>query len=76
MGNSKAIRTDFLEMQSALLTIQADLRADLDSMNELSEMVSMRLQMAMDRRSKYLETLSNVLKKIADTQEAITQNMK
>jgi hypothetical protein len=76
MDNAKAIERDLLEMQSGLLAVRADLQADLDSMNEMSEMVSMRLQMAMDRRSKFVETLSNVLKKIADTQDAIVQNMK
>jgi hypothetical protein len=35
-----------------LKTIQQDLQGVLDSMNEMSEMTSMRLQMAMDRRSK------------------------
>jgi hypothetical protein len=59
-----------------LWPIQQDLQGDLDSMNEMSEMTSMRLQMAMDRRSKFVETLSNMLKKIDGTQEAIIQNMK
>jgi hypothetical protein len=56
--------------------IQQDLQGDLDSMNEMSEMTSMRLQMAMDRRSAFVETLSNMLKKIDKSQEAIIQNMK
>lgn len=47
-----------------------------DSMNEMSEMTSMRLQMAMDRRSKFVEALSNIMKKINDTQSTMTQNMK
>jgi len=61
---------------SQLKGIQQDLQGDLDSMNEMSEMTSMRLQMAMDRRSKFVETLSNVLKKIDETSDAIVQNMK
>ncbi len=40
-------------------------------MSELSQMVSMRLQMAMDRRFNFVETLSNVLKTISDTQDSI-----
>jgi len=47
-----------------------------DSMNEMSEMTSMRLQMAMDCRSKFVETLSNIMKKMSDTDNSITQNMK
>jgi hypothetical protein len=48
----------------------------LDSMNEMSETESMRLQMAMDRRSKFVEALSNVMTKIATTDAAITKNLK
>jgi hypothetical protein len=59
-----------------LRQIQATLGADLNSMNEMSEMTSMRLQMAMDRRSKFVDTLSNVLKQIDGTAESIVANMK
>jgi hypothetical protein len=38
--------------------------------------MSMRLQMAMDQRSKVVETLSNVLKKIDETADQIVQNLK
>ena len=48
----------------------------LDSMSEMGEMESLRLQMAMDRLSKMMSTLSNLLKKISDTSSAITQNLK
>ncbi|HUJ31462.1 MAG TPA: hypothetical protein VLY23_09290 [Candidatus Acidoferrum sp.] len=56
--------------------IQADLQGSLDSMNEMSEMTSMRLQMAMDRRSKFIEILSNILKKMSDTESSIISNLK
>jgi hypothetical protein len=59
-----------------LLTIQAELQGDLDAMNEMSEMTSMRLQMALDRRSKLLQTLSNIEKKVIDMQNAIVKNLK
>jgi hypothetical protein len=59
-----------------LQAIQIDLRGDLDAMNEMSEMTSMRLQMAMDRRSQLLQTLSNIGKKMSDMQNAILQNLK
>lgn len=52
------------------------MKSDLDSMSEMGEMQSLRLQMAMDRLSKMMSTLSNVLKKISDTQGAIVQNIK
>jgi hypothetical protein len=52
------------------------LKSTLDSLNELSEMTSLRLQMMMDRRSKFISTLSNIMKKISTTQETISQNLK
>ena len=39
-------------------------------------MDQLQLQMAMDRLSKAMSTLSNVLKKISDTQSGITNNIK
>jgi hypothetical protein len=52
------------------------IKQSLDSMSELGETESLRLQMAMDRMSKLMSTLSNILKKISDTQQSITQNLK
>ncbi len=48
----------------------------LDSMSEMGEMESLRLQMAMDRLSKLMSTLSNLLKKASETASGITQNIK
>ncbi|MBL0134895.1 MAG: hypothetical protein IPP79_13315 [Chitinophagaceae bacterium] len=45
-------------------------------MSEISETSAMRLQMMMDRRSKFMEALSNMLKKMAATSNSITQNLK
>ena len=53
-----------------------DLKVKLDGMNEMSEMTSLRLQMTMDRRSKFIETLSNIMKKVGTTMDTITQNLK
>jgi len=39
-------------------------------------MDSIRLQMMMDRISKFEETLSNIMKKLGDTQASIIQNLK
>lgn len=54
----------------------ASINSELDSMNELGETESLRLQMAMDRKSKLIEALSNILKKISDTDSQILQNLK
>jgi uncharacterized protein involved in type VI secretion and phage assembly len=48
----------------------------LDSLSEMGEMESLRLQMAMDRLSKMMSTLSNILHKASETQAAITPNLK
>lgn len=52
------------------------LKDALDSASEISEMESLRLQMAMDRISKMMSTLSNVLKAIWDTVKDIVGNLK
>ena len=59
-----------------LRAIQYELKNELDSMSEMSEMESLRLQMAVDRFSKVMSALSNILKKISDTQSAIITNVK
>jgi septal ring factor EnvC (AmiA/AmiB activator) len=48
----------------------------LDAINEMSEETSLRLRMNMDRRSKFISTLSNIMKKISTTQDTIVQNLK
>ncbi len=50
--------------------------SERDGMNDMSEMTSLRLQMTMDRRSKVIQTLSNIMKKIQTTQDAIVSNIK
>jgi hypothetical protein len=50
--------------------------AQLSRMNEMSEEMSLRLQMAMDRRSKFISTLSQIIKKISTTQDILVQNIK
>ena len=56
--------------------IVAELQSKLDSLSEMSEMTTLRLQMMMDRRSKFLEALSNIMKKISAIQAAVVQNLK
>ena len=61
----------------AIVDAQLDaIKQSLDSMSELGETESLRLQMAMDRMSKLMSTLSNILKKISDTSNSIAQNLK
>jgi hypothetical protein len=55
---------------------QAALQNDLDSDNDISEMAQTQLQMLMDRRSKLLETASNIEKSMSDTDAAIVSNLK
>ena len=49
---------------------------DLGSSSELGATESLRLQMAMDRLSRLMTTLSNLLKKVADSNKQIVANLK
>lgn len=51
-------------------------RDNLDTLSEMGELESLRLQMAMDRMSKTMQTLSNLMKKMHDTQKGVIRNMK
>jgi hypothetical protein len=66
----------FMANYEAAKALQEALKKDLDSKSELGETESLRLQMAMDRLSKMMSTLSNILKKTSDTASDITQNLK
>ena len=55
---------------------EQDIKDKLDSVSEMGEMESLRLQMAMDRRTKMMNDLSNLLKKMIDTESSIIQNLK
>ena len=79
-GGVRRVPTDMhegpIKHVCVLRAIQDELKSDLDSMTELGEMESLRLQMAMDRRSKFFAMLSNIMKKIASTEASIIQNIK
>jgi len=60
----------------ALKSLLVDLKGKPDVMNGISEMMSLRLQIAMDRRSKVVETVSNIMKKISTAQDVLIQNIK
>jgi hypothetical protein len=51
-------------------------KSDLDSMGDQSELEGMRLQQMMERRSKAIETLTNIMKKMSQTSDSITANLK
>jgi hypothetical protein len=48
----------------------------LDSLNGMSQAESLHLHMAMDRTSKFMEALSNILKKGSDRSDQILKNLK
>jgi putative addiction module CopG family antidote len=79
-GGVTFIPTDLFRVEivdvSQLVAVQEDLKGKLDGMNEMSELTALRLQMLLDRRSKMISTLSNVMKKISSTQDAVVQNIK
>ena len=54
---------------SSLKSRLDEIKDQLDGLNELSEMTSLRLQMTMDRRSKFISTLSQMMKKTSTTQD-------
>ena len=66
---TKVSDTEVKELQNAIKTKH-------DSIDELSKEQGLQMQKQMDRRSKLEDALSNVMKKIADTQNSIIQNMK
>lgn len=47
-----------------------------DGKSSMSQQNAMRLQMALDRRSKFVQTLSNLMKKITTTQDTLVENVK
>ena len=54
----------------------ATLQNRKDSLSDLSEEQQLRMQTYMDRKSKMETAISNIMKKIADTQNQIIQNLK
>jgi Arc/MetJ-type ribon-helix-helix transcriptional regulator len=79
-GRVRVIPTDMYKGRitdvCVLHAIQDELLGKLDGMSEMTEMISLRLQMMMDRRSKLISTLSNIMKKISDAQNTLIQNLK
>ena len=80
-----AVRTEKEQLSSfsdELRQFQLDMNeldtilTQLGRMDEISEELSLRLQMAMDRRSKFISTLSQIMKYISTTQDILVQNIK
>ncbi len=69
------VRPGLVKRQSVNQSVE-DAKAKLDSKNEMGETESLRMQMAMDRLSKLEATLSNLLKKVSETQSNIVNNLK
>lgn len=59
-----------------LRSLLVDLKGKLEEMRGIREKTSLRLQIAMERRSKVIQTLSNIVKKISTTHDIIVQNIK
>lgn len=74
-----SLKMQLTQMSDSIAVIKKEidgLANQKDSMSEMGEMESLRLQMAMDRLSRMMSTLSNIMKKASKTQQSITQNMK
>jgi hypothetical protein len=59
-----------------IVSNSAELKTQLQGMYDLSAEMSPRLQMIMDRRSKFIETLSSIMKRIETTQASLVPNLK
>jgi hypothetical protein len=75
-GADEACLASIVRFGAVSATSLEAMKSKLDSLSEMGEMESLRLQMAMDRLSKLMSTLSNILKKFSDTQQTITANLK
>ena len=77
LGESK-VRSKFPKASPAEARVLAFalLKQTADSLPDMSQANQLQLQMTMDRKSQLEATLSNMLKSIEDTQDAVVQNMK
>lgn len=54
----------------------ADLKDKKDNMNDVSSEQQLKMQMTMERRSKMTEAISNLMKKVSETEQSVIQNLK
>jgi hypothetical protein len=76
---SQVSRVNQLSRLNALSDIRmtdVELKTEVDVLSELSELESLRMQAMMDRRSKFISTLSNLLQKISTTQNMLASSLK
>jgi hypothetical protein len=59
-----------------LRTLPAQFQANLDSLIDMSQAQQIKIQMLMDQRAKLIETMSNLMKTMSDSNSAIIQNIK
>jgi Arc/MetJ-type ribon-helix-helix transcriptional regulator len=59
-----------------LRLVEDELQTKLDNLSEMGEMESLRLQMVMERVSKFEQMISNMMKKWSEIQAAVIANMK
>jgi len=67
---------DSISIKAELDQEMETIRSTIGSKSDMGEMASLQLQMVIERMSKAMSTLSNILKKMNDTASAIVQNMK
>ena len=74
-----ALRNHFTQIGVAMADAERELPAleqALKGTAGLDQQNSLRLQMSMDRLSKLMTTISNLMKKASDTQNTMVQNLK
>lgn len=59
-----------------LKALRGDLEHMKNTMGGLSEMQGLRLQASVERRSSFMQTISNLMKKASETDASILQNLK
>jgi hypothetical protein len=64
------------EKKKALRDAQQKMKEKKDAISEMNEQDQLALQMAMDRKSKLEQAISNLMKKSSDTSQTIIQNLK
>jgi hemerythrin-like domain-containing protein len=75
LDRHKRMRKLCARLQDRLGMLSSDDR-ELDMLGEMTELLSLRMQHMMETRSKMLSTISNILKRMADTQDDIIRALK
>jgi hypothetical protein len=76
IDTSKKPRTNSPVTKAEIDKVKEQLKSKLDSLRELGEKESMRIQALLDRMTTMINWLSNILKKISKAQNSIIQNLK